>query len=221
MSGATFVIVGVLVVGFFAVSYYFSTEAKLTRLLKAAPRYSIQAAPESQQIKLVGRVSYLSEPLVAPLSGRRCACYQIIVQEKRGGKNKHWVEIIRDEDRRDFMLTDETGRALIKAQDAKLLIDRDGKFTSGTFNDATPELNAFLEKFGKESTGFFGLNRTMRYYEGIIEDTEDVVVCGVARRVPDVEGAAGDYREQGTRLELEHRSEEQPLILCDKTSLLS
>jgi hypothetical protein len=55
---------------------------------------------------------------------------------------------------------------------------KDGKFSSGTWNDASPQLQKFLESHGRSSTGMLGFNRRLKYLEGIFEEHEPVAVLG-------------------------------------------
>ena len=51
-------------------------------------------------------------------------------------------------------------------------------FNSGTFKDPSEKLDHYLQSFGQESIGFLGLNKSIRYEEGILENDEEVAVCG-------------------------------------------
>lgn len=200
-----------------ALSFYFGRDAVIRRALRKARRCDIGSAPEASFTKLVGALSFAEEPLIAPLTGRRCAYYEAIVEELRGGRNSRWVRVIHEVGRRDFYLDDGTGRALVRTSGAEVVVTRDSHQRSGTFRDATPELESFLRKHGRESTGVLGFNKSLRYREGVLEEGEHVAVCGVGRRAPDPWGQPGGYREQPTMLVLEPQ-EKVPLYVSDDPS---
>ena len=53
--------------------------------------------------------------------------------------------------------------------------------SSGTFNDPTPKFEALLKRYNIDSENFFGLNKRLRYEEGIIEIGERITVAGIAK----------------------------------------
>ncbi|HWN70768.1 MAG TPA: hypothetical protein VNM90_24170, partial [Haliangium sp.] len=58
---------------------------------------------------------------------------------------------------------------------------KDAHFRSGLFQDATPALEQFLARHGRQSQGWL-FNKNLRYREGVIEAGELVAVCGQGRR---------------------------------------
>ena len=57
-------------------------------------------------------------------------------------------------------------------------IVQDHKQKSGTFNGASEKLENFLKRHGKTSEGIFGLNKTLRYHEAMLEPNEAIAVYG-------------------------------------------
>jgi hypothetical protein len=55
---------------------------------------------------------------------------------------------------------------------------QDKKYTSGFFNDASSILERYLKSHGIESEGIFGMNKTIRYKESILEKGEKITVLG-------------------------------------------
>lgn len=182
-------------------SFFFSKDARTKRALASKERASIKDVEEGHEVKIAGRLAYAEEPLIAPLSGRPCACWEVVVEEyKSSGKSGSWREIIRDQECLTFFIEDDSGKALVVDQVPRVAIDKDSHHRSGTFNDATEELSAFLHEHGHESVGMFGFNRRMRYKEGVLEEGEEVAVMGLARREADPSGSgrSGGYREAPT-----------------------
>lgn len=217
---AVLIIVVAIVIAVLAI--FFNHDARVKRAIRKVPRSDISNVSGDQVAKIVGQISYATEPLISPLTGRPCACYEVIVEEYRSnGKSGSWRKIIHEQDRRDFFVSDGTGRALIKVEGAQISFQKDANLRSGTFNDATPELNAYLQKHGKDSTSWLGFNKSIRYKEGILEAKESVAICGYTRREPDADaGNAAGYRDQPTRLVFENQGERAPLYISDDSSVL-
>lgn len=132
-----------------------------------------------QRGKIVGKLDFFDAPLISPLTGRECSYYHVVIKEhRRRGKSSSWVTIIDERRNVDFMIQEGEYSALVSSQNIQGMLVKDGKFKSGTFNDATPHLNAFLERHGRSSTGMLGFNKSLKYHEGILEKGEEVAVLG-------------------------------------------
>ena len=77
-----------------------------------------------------------------------------------------------------MVINDNKVLALINTDHIKSHIVQDAQFKSGTWNDATRELEAYLNRHNLESEGFLGFNKTLRYREGVLEQGEQVAVLG-------------------------------------------
>ena len=158
--------------------HYFSDDQKRRRAIRSALPVAIAEAQAGRVVKLTGRVAYLTEPLLAPLSQRPCAYYLVTVDEYRSsGKSGSWVNIIRDTAGVDFLLEDGTGRARVVNQSMAVVAVSDAKYTSGVLDEPTPELQAYLAKHDKTSTGWI-FNKSMRYHEAVFEAGETVAIVG-------------------------------------------
>lgn len=182
-SDIIFFLVGFLVVLLVIfISYYYGKKNVILRELKKTDKKPIHRIQQNEYVKIIGKATGGNKPLIAPISGRKCLCYYVLV-EKKG--NKHWHEYIVEERFQDFFLDNQGERAIIKPRSVhfdfrKLFFEIDHQDSSGTFNDAKPNLERFLKKHGKESEGIFGFNKTLRYREGIIEVGETIAIKGVA-----------------------------------------
>ena len=173
-----FILISLAVLVILFCVWYFSDEQRTKRAIRAAPSTAIAEAQAGKVAKLTGRVAYLTEPVRAPLSGRACAYYLVTVEEwQSNGKSGSWVTILRDPGGVDFLIEDGTGRAQVVNQALKVVAVQDAKYSSGTFNDATPELEAYLAKHGKQSRGGI-FNKGMRYLEAVFEAGETVAIVG-------------------------------------------
>lgn len=165
----------------------------------------IAQAGEGQLVRVSGAIQPMETVLTSPLSKKPCVFFETTVEEYRSsGKSGKWVTIIRETNACDFFIKDETGRAVIKTANMRVLPVKDYEQTSGTLNDATPELEAFLTKHGHKSTGWI-FNKNLRYREGVFSPGERIAVLGFARREqdPDPTAAGSGYRDTPKRLVLE------------------
>ena len=205
--------------GLLAHKVFLSTAARARRALRSAQSMAIRDAPDGAPVKVQGVVGYVGTATEAPLSGRPCALWEVHVEE-RGGRSKGWNTVIQDHECTPFLIDDGTGTALVNAVIPRLALVQDARFQSLTFVDATERLEAFLASRGLQSTGIFGLNRTLRYREGVIEAGERVAVLGVGRWEAASDGVVrAGYREAPRRLVLED-PEGGHLVISDDPSTL-
>jgi hypothetical protein len=110
----------------------------------------------------------IDEPLRSPLSRRRCAYFEAVVEERRSTRNRSsWVEVIREVGSRDFRLRDESGEVTVAVREEDVALTSDVSMSTGFLKDPTPELEAFLASHGQSGTGWI-FNRSLRYREGVL-----------------------------------------------------
>lgn len=165
------------------ISIYYSKKNKILRELKKVRRKAIHSVRNNEYVKIVGKAKHAAEPLIAPLSKRKCVYYDIKVKEKRG---KHWRMLIDDVQFQDFFLQAGTDSAAIHLNtrrefEKQIHLVTDHKLHSGFLKDANEEVEHFLKQYGKNSTGAFGFNRTIHYTERIIELDEEIAVMGIGK----------------------------------------
>ena len=91
-------------------SSFFSRDARIKLRIKKTKRVNIKDFKEGRDPRIVGKLSFIGEPLKSPLTTRFCAFYKIEILEHKGsGNNKYWRRIIEDYDSQPFLLTDDTG----------------------------------------------------------------------------------------------------------------
>lgn len=160
----------------------FTKKAIVKRKLRKTPSKEIKDFRNGDVAKIVGKVEFAKKPLIAPLSGRECTYYNILVEKQvSNGKSSSWKKIIKEEISQDFIIREKDKIALIDTQNVKSYLVPDKKFSSGAFNDATPNLESYLHKHGHESTGLLGFNKSIRYKEGVLEKGETVAVVGTGK----------------------------------------
>lgn len=171
-----------IMIGSIIYSYYFSRKNIVKRKLKKAPHVPINDFRDDDIAKIKGAMQYVKDPLIAPLSGRACAHYRIVVEERRrSGKSSSWHTIIEEEQSSNFLIKEGSNYALLDDKNRKSYLVPDAKYDSGFLNDATPELEAFLNRHGHKSENLIGMNKSIRYREGVLEEGEEVAVTGTGR----------------------------------------
>ncbi|MCU4157024.1 hypothetical protein J1N10_13625 [Carboxylicivirga sp. A043] len=171
------VIAGIAI--FALIIIFFNNKAVIKRKLKKAERKRLSEFIDGESARVVGTIECFGTPLTAPLSGRKCAHYYILVeQERSSGKSSSWHTLIEEEVSGDFVIRDGANRASIQGPTVKSYIVQDRKYKSGLFNDASQNLERYLKQKGHESENMLGFNKTLRYKEGILEQGEKVAVYG-------------------------------------------
>ncbi len=168
---AAFSLVILSIIGY---SFYFSNKAVVKRKLRNAPFKKISQFRHQTIAKTTGKIAYVIPPLISPLSQRECSHYHIHVEQK----NKNWSTLIEEEVSSKIILKDGDDYALINHSSLKSFIVQDKVYSSGFLNDAGEKLEAYLKSKGKKSDYLIGLNKTLRYQEGILEKDEKVTALG-------------------------------------------
>lgn len=199
------------------VAWYFSHDNRIRRELRKVPRRKIGAMPENERGRIVGAAQPFEGHLIeAPLTKRPCFYYVARVEiQKSNGKSTYWSTLIKEERGVQFVVRDETGRAVIDPLGANVSLVVDSTTRSGTFDDPEENEKAFLARHGQSGQGWV-FNKGLRYHEAVIEPDEVVAVLGSGVREPDPEAEPTEaYRgEQPTLLRLTS-SPNHPLVISD------
>ncbi len=168
------------VIGFSIYQYFTKHDATVKRKLKKEPSKAIEDFDEGKTGKVVGEVFPDREILIAPLSGRECVFYQIVITEDQteDGEGSTNEVVLRDEKSTSFYLTDNTGLAHVDLKKAKVFLVKDGKFDTRLFRGPNEDLQAYLEEHNIDTKLLFNLHRELDCYEGVIEVGEEVAVFG-------------------------------------------
>jgi hypothetical protein len=167
--------------GIIFLGVYFNKTARIKRKLRKSPVRSMLEVQEGEVVKVAGKITMVGRPLTAPLSGRQCSYYHIKVEQyKRQGRSSHWATIIEEEVKGDVVLKDGSSYALIDTTKVLSHLVPDKKFAAGFMNDAQGHLQAYLKKHGVDSQNWLGLNKALRFNEGVLEPGETVAALGKA-----------------------------------------
>lgn len=163
--------------------YWFSSDRVARRKIASTPIRYIRDLADEEVARVVGTAG-VEKALRAPISGRPCAYFRVVVEEQRESDgHRHWTTILDEQEGVDFLLKDETGEVRVVTSRAKAVLEQDRSQRSGFLRDASPALEAFLRKHGQSSEGLL-FNRTLRYREGAVEAGERIAVVGKVRRTP-------------------------------------
>jgi hypothetical protein len=159
---------------------YLSRKAVVKRKLKKAAGKKISSFLSGDIAKVVGNVEFVGAPLTSPLSGRRCAYYYVLVEQLVStGKSSHWKKVIEEEVGGTFVIRDGRYRAHISSESTlKTYLVQDRVYSSGFHEDATEVLESYLHAHNVASENLFGLSKTLRYKEGVLEESECMAVIG-------------------------------------------
>lgn len=187
-TGATLGLLGAaVVVTLFFWSQIRSRAEQVADALEAAPLVAIADFPANQHARIEGRVRLLEPALIAPLSGRRCAYYEVEVEVDpdvasavEGGPGGGAASARRRTSRRrDFQLADATGTAMVRLHSAMVAID-DAHCRRGTLADLPAGRRAALAV--EEDLGHLdGIDpAAVRFRECALPADAQVAVAGVA-----------------------------------------
>lgn len=214
------IIAGVLITGLIIwLANYFSKKSVVRRKIKKATARRISNFVDGETARITGTVELPGESLTAPLSGRKCAYYYVLIEQQVStGKGSHWQKYIEEEVAGKFGIRDGTYCAMVDCSNVKSYIVEDRKYASGFMHDAQENLERYLSRYGKESTNMLGWNRTLRYREGIIEAGETIAVLGKGEWLRVEQDHWSD--EYGKVLMI-HPPQGMPVYLTDDSTVLT
>ena len=177
--GLPFILFFAIIIAIIIFSQVFSKKAIVKRRLKKAEFKKIPEFKGNNIAKIVGTVELGDTHLIAPLSGRKCCFYYVHVEEKvSSGKSSRWKSLIEEEVSDKILVKEDSRYAYINDEFIKCYIVQDRNFSSGFWNGASKHLESYLHSHGFSSEGFWGMNKTLRYKEGVIEDGEELAIFG-------------------------------------------
>jgi len=180
--------------------WYFSVTQERLRALRKARRYSIRDFPQGGEGRIVGAVVGAPGTLIAPLSGRVCVAWAVKVHEY-DAVMRTWDVIIDASEGVLLTVADDTGRALVHAHVATLVLGPDRHERTILSSAPSPALDGLLRAHGLTPHGAV-FNKTLRAEEAVILPDQRVGVSGTGHRVPDPSASSqSGYREP-------------PLVLC-------
>ncbi len=183
------VVIFVIIIAFALIvflSFYYSRKNVVLRKLSRTPRKSRSGFKTNEFLKVSGKALHVKDPLIAPLSKRKCIFYSIVVEKQvNNGKSRSWKTILKEEKFQEFFIDDRGELIIVRPKDTPRnfisYLVKDHKLSSGFLNDPSPEFDSFLRRHFIEPTNILGFNKTLRYREGIIEIGEIITAAGIAK----------------------------------------
>jgi hypothetical protein len=170
-------------------------------------------------VRVTGRIQRDAKMLEAPLSGRRCVVYELVVEELTSGSPSLWQRLLDLRQACPFLLEDDSGTARVETAGhgfVALVHDHVG-VTSGVYPGNHRELSRVLESSGILPMTWLGRWKPLRYAEGVLELGEVVTVGGTGAREIDPAGESPGRRAPPERVVIRGNEEEPLLITCVRT----
>jgi len=190
------------------------------RAMRGVGRSSIAGFPPTATGRVSGRVTGKArredELVTAPLSNLACVWLELVLEEL---SDRDWIAIAREVRSIPFVLTDDTGRAIVEissACDVAVVPEVTSKSGIESPNERERTMLAML---GVPNPG--RLHSGFRYRERAIPVNTQLAVAGTGRHRPDVDAVATEgYREDvATVLEL-RGSSEHPLRITNLPEMI-
>jgi hypothetical protein len=170
-------------------------------------------------VRVTGRIHRDAKLLEAPLSGRSCVVYELVVDELSSAASSFGERLLDLRQACPFLLKDDSGTARIDPAGpgfVALIHDRVG-VTGGIYPGKHLALSRVLESCGLLPMTWFGRWRPLRYAEGVLEPGELVTVGGNGAREIDPGGDRPSVRSPPERLVIRGSEAEPLLITCVRT----
>ena len=189
-----FLIVLVNIVGIFISSVFRNKKAIINNNIKKEVYKRIDQFTDGETAKITGVIEYVGETLIAPLSGKECAYYYVRVEKSElAGKQRRLTTILEENATKTFVIRDGDKYAFINDKNIKSFIVRDIDYTSGILVDIPKLFEAYLKKNNEKGNGFLGLNRTLRFQEGLLKKGDEVIVSGQGKWLSAIEAGLPDH----------------------------
>lgn len=149
-----------------------SRAERVADALTRAPAARVAEFPADARARVEGQVRLGGAALTAPVSGRRCAHYELVLE----GPERS----VRQAESRDFSVEDATGTARVVAHGATIAVTRDDHCVRGTLADARS--GAHVDTLLKRH-GWSGVDPgAVRYRECALVAGARVAVAGASAR---------------------------------------
>lgn len=202
---------------------YNSKHSRIKRQLKQVPGKPIRHVQNGETVQICGTVEIIGDPLEAPLTGRNCAYYHILIErEIPHARRSRYVEtFIEEEGVGNYLIRNGNHFAFVDQKGLLTKVIKDHSFSSGYPDDWNERLQQFLLKHENKTNDWHSFNCTLDYFEGILEQGEKVIVSGVCEwksaaslglpseygRILHVQAEPGSFSVISDDPKLMHRSE--------------
>jgi hypothetical protein len=159
------------------------------RVIRALPATAIADVEDGARVRVTGIVSAHREPTTAPVSGRPCIGFRLVVDQTTNAGSE---PVLIREHCDAFWIADGSGRALVEGP---LLF---GVEPDEAWSNLPPSLNRMLEEAEVPLRGSFDTYREFQYTEAILASGDRVSVVGRASVTIDPAGESHGHRRPPT-----------------------
>jgi len=208
------VLAGIVVAVTAAAAHFSSPARRALYRIRRLRRVDIGGAREGTPVLIVGRIQEVSGSLEAPLTGRPCAAYDVVV---RAGNDPFGPSVLREAMATSFTLRDGTGKALIRMDLGVPLVRIRGvaRQRAGTMLSADRAMAALVARHAPRIRPL-SLRSPLAFVEHIVDRGDEVAIAGVggweADPEPDAHGLG--YREAPRRFVVAARTRGLPVPVC-------
>jgi hypothetical protein len=196
-----------------------SRSARARRKLARRKRVPICDA-SGPGLLVTGRVHRRGEPLTAPVSGRPCVAFNLLVEKHT---REGWRPILEVRDARSFVVVDESGAGLVDANGPFVVaLDVDDRGSTRWYNSAmgATQRQALKSLLRGDNESWSGAMTNLRYQEGVLRDGETASIGGHGVRQVSPEAPSANRRAPPEWLVLRGTAEE-PLLIADSVQRAS
>ena len=129
-------IILVIILGVVALLVTFSVSfprLKQIALIRRTPGGYISAFPYEGQVKVSGKAGAAGGK--SRITQTDCAFFEVEIEEERGGKNAHWVTLLKRASSEPFEVQDESSRIVVQPEGASLVMRNDMQKSGGIFSN--------------------------------------------------------------------------------------
>lgn len=204
-------------VGWMVAVYVSDPDRKIRAKLKKAARVQIGELQEGVAARIVGKAKVLDGKVLAgPLTERACVAYVGVVEQmKRHGDHRAWKTVARHQDGVTFLVEDDSGRAVVEVDGARLAIDFDQEDLMEA-KYSTDKIEKFVEAHGTRGITLDRAHGKVRFREAVVELDELVAVLGAGVAEPDPDGVPDDAYRGTQRMRMRMASSKRdPVLISD------
>ena len=208
--------IGLSILIFVLYQWFFSSLAIAKRQFKKDAVKPIFNFKEGEFGKIIGKVENISTPLTAPLSGKKCVYYEVIVIRNPGEDE---IKLVEEKKSIDFFISNNSGKALVKINNTAICeINKDINFSSGWITDPNNSMKAFLEKHAIKQKGFLNLNKSLDFIEKRFDIGEQIGILGVGHW--EIPTNTNNNQENNKKVLTFKSLEQHPLFVSDNPKTL-
>jgi hypothetical protein len=201
------VAMGLPAVGY-ALAWWMQPKRRARRALDQAASRRLAELRDGERARLTGVARRLHEPLVSPVTGRRCIGYRFVIEERVADS---WNVVVQGGRCAPFELVDEDAEATVEGP---FLFGLDFDDRGEVWANLPPGVFRVLEEAGVSLSGPFGGEREFRFREAALRPDDRIMVLGRVSIDVDPAGRRESFRGPPMRRVI-RGSTRHPIALAD------